>query len=88
MSRRIPVVSDRGGGRGRGKKKAGISGVRKREGGRKRLTGESRIDPTRLILIRRMKRFPICFIISLLGNYNHHTEKKRKGRRRLVNLQT
>lgn len=42
------------------------------------LTGESRIDPTRLMLIRRMKRFPICFIISLLGNYNHHTERKER----------
>lgn len=44
------------------------------------LTGESRIDPTRLMLIRRMKRFPICFIISLLGNYNHHTERKERER--------
>lgn len=44
------------------------------------LTGESRIDPTRLMLIRRMKRFPICFIISLLGNYNHHTEREKRER--------
>lgn len=44
------------------------------------LTGESRIDPTRLMLIRRMKRFPICFIISLLGNYSHHTEREKRER--------
>lgn len=43
------------------------------------LTGESRIDPTRLMLIRRMNRFPICFIISLLGNYTiTHGKKRRK----------
>ncbi len=35
----------------------------------KELTGESRIEPTRLILIRRMNRFPICFMISLLGSW-------------------
>jgi len=33
-----------------------------------RLTGESKIDPTKFILIGKMNRFPICFIISLLGN--------------------
>jgi hypothetical protein len=32
------------------------------------LTGESRIDPTRFIFIRKMNKFPICFMISLLGN--------------------
>ena len=32
------------------------------------LTGESRIDPTRLIFILKMNKFPICFMISLLGN--------------------
>lgn len=68
MSRRIPVFQSRG-------KSQGL--VRCMEGG-KVLTGESRIDPTRLMLIRRMKRFPICFIISLLGNYNHHRERKER----------
>jgi hypothetical protein len=32
-------------------------------------SGESRIDPTRLILIRRMNRLPICFMISLRGSW-------------------
>jgi hypothetical protein len=36
----------------------------KREG----RTGESRIDPTKLIFILKINKFPICFIISLLGN--------------------
>jgi hypothetical protein len=31
------------------------------------LTGESRIDPTRFIFILRINKFPICFMISLLG---------------------
>jgi hypothetical protein len=35
---------------------------------REGLTGESRIDPTKLIFILKINRFPICFIISLLGN--------------------
>jgi hypothetical protein len=31
-------------------------------------TGESRIDPTKLIFILKINRLPICFMISLLGN--------------------
>lgn len=86
MSRRIP-----GGGAGRGEAgagaggeaggKRGLVGAQRRgkgEGGRAGLTGESRIDPTRLMLIRRMNRFPICFIISLLGNYTIITHIKEE----------
>lgn len=75
----------RGGGRGRGKRqgKEGVSGnTRKGERGAG-LTGESRIDPTRLMLIRRMNRFPICFIISLLGNYTQPSHGKNEERKTL-----
>jgi hypothetical protein len=27
------------------------------------------MDPTRFMLIRKMNRFPICFMISLLGSW-------------------
>lgn len=65
MSRRIPA----GGGW------RGVSAWKRKGKKGPRLTGESRIDPTRLMLIRRMNKFPICFIISLLGNF-----KKNKGK--------
>lgn len=31
-------------------------------------SGESRTEPTRLMLMRRINRLPICFMISLRGN--------------------
>jgi hypothetical protein len=45
---------------------------------RRPLTGESRIEPTRLMLMRRMKRFPICFMISERGSWTQSVESSSR----------
>ena len=82
MSRRTPVVCQSGssltwlpeagggivGRRKRSRSRHSGQGVEEEQASEMKHTGESKMLPTKLIFIRRMKRLPICFMISLLGS--------------------